>query len=109
MRDHDNLQSDISAYAARRLDPHDRRDLETHLATCPQCRDLVACAEALALEMRGTDPLGEHPSSEVLEHYARDEGVELTAVAEAKREYTIVADTVYLAGADNRDEALNHE
>lgn len=71
MRDHEHLQNEIPAYVGRCLDASARRSFEAHLATCHECQDLVACGEALASEVRDADPRDEHPSSAVLERFAR--------------------------------------
>ena len=45
---HTELQHDIPAYVSATLDRGRRRALETHLAACDDCQDLVACCEVVA-------------------------------------------------------------
>ena len=48
MTSHSELQLEIPTYVAGKLDADTQRRLEEHLATCQECRDLVASCESLA-------------------------------------------------------------
>src|SRR5262249_1334265 len=76
MNEHTELQTDLPAYAARRLEPEARPRIEAHLGVCEECRALVSDFEALgrAIEKAGAPLLAAHPPVAALRHHARRRG-----------------------------------
>jgi anti-sigma-K factor RskA len=58
---HEQIEEMLGAYALDALDPHERREIEDHLASCPRCRaELSAHCEVTALL---GSPVGEFPAT----------------------------------------------
>lgn len=49
--DHDYYRELLGAYALDALEPAERRELEEHLATCPECREELAMLRAATLAL----------------------------------------------------------
>ena len=69
---HEELQGQIAAYAAGRLEPADVAEIEAHLATCDECAEIAETWKPLALALResGSALLESHPESSMLRAYA---------------------------------------
>ena len=70
--DHDELQGDIAAYAASRLEGEERARLEVHLKTCDACADLAATWKEIASAVREAGGLlfDRHPDERALREQA---------------------------------------
>jgi anti-sigma factor RsiW len=76
MTEHDDLQFDIPALLASRLDEPSRVRLEKHLAECASCSETVSVARGIlgALEEGGEAVWEEHPSIDRILDLATDSG-----------------------------------
>ncbi|MDX1387708.1 MAG: zf-HC2 domain-containing protein [Acidobacteriota bacterium] len=77
MSDHGQLQQEIPAYIAGRLEGDARRRVEDHLGSCPECSDLVREWKTIVAGLKeGGEQLFEpHPDSLVLMRFVKgDEG-----------------------------------
>jgi len=73
MTSHEEIQLELAAYAASRLEPDAGRRLEEHLSGCQDCREMLGTFMPLARALReGGEALFEpHPSESTLRRYAR--------------------------------------
>lgn len=72
MTGHEELEREIPAYVASRLEPETARRLETHLTSCDPCSEMVANLMDIASALREEGPaiLDDHPNPETLHAYA---------------------------------------
>ena len=70
--DHETASGLLGDHARGRLDPGQRRQVEAHLATCSECRDVAALLPAVqqALQEHGPALFDAHPSPEQLGQFA---------------------------------------
>jgi len=74
--DHDELQSEIPAYVASRLEEDARRRLEDHLRDCDACAEMVEAWRTIAPALRdgGEAIFTPHPPARALREYALGRG-----------------------------------
>jgi len=75
LNEHEELQEDLPAYAAGRLEDAATERLEAHLRECEGCREMVDTLKEFASALReGGEALFEpHPAESTLKSYARGE------------------------------------
>src|SRR5262245_33057028 len=74
--EHEDLQADLPAYAARRLEPARHHAIQGHVAACLECREAVAAFSAIAagIARTGDSLFAPHPASAALRRLAQGEG-----------------------------------
>jgi len=77
LNEHEDLQEDLPAYAAGRLEGAVTERLEAHLRECEGCREMVDTLKEFASALReGGEALFEpHPAESALKSYARGEAI----------------------------------
>ncbi len=78
MIDHEQLQEQIPAFLAARLDPEESGQVESHLAGCEDCADLVRVGTELVRGMRDgkEEVFTPHPDVRMLRRYSLGEELE---------------------------------
>jgi hypothetical protein len=77
MSEHEDLQMNLPAYAASRLEGAAAKRMEDHLRECAGCREMADSLRGFGNAIRegGTALMEPHPSEEEIRGYARDEPV----------------------------------